>query len=215
MSSILRAAGSAAISLCVFAAAVETVPTVAFASASVTPPASETVYSDPSIINAPATQLVPMTDDAAAPAAPEMVEPVVKPASLRELVEAENTETALSKDEECLAGAIYFEAKNQSLEGQHAVAEVILNRTGSGRFPSSICGVVYQPSQFSFIRGGRMPSTNRNSTAWHEAVAVARVALEDRWETAASDALFFHATHVSPRWRLKRVATIGNHIFYR
>lgn len=215
MSPILRAAGSAAISLCVFAAAVEAVPSVAFASASVTNPTSETVISDPAIINAPVVQQVPVLEDAAAPAAPEAVEPDTKPVSLRALVDAQNTETALSKDEECLAGAIYFESKAESLEGQHAVAEVILNRAESGRFPTSICGVVYQPSQFSFVRGGKMPAINRDSSSWHQSVAVARVAMQERWDTAASDALFFHATRVSPRWKLKRVATIGNHIFYR
>lgn len=215
MSPILRAAGSAAISLCVFAAAVETVPSVAFASSAIMPPSSETLYSDPAVINAPPVDQVPVLDDAAAPAAPEMVDAEVKPASLRELVDAENTESALSKDEECLAGTIYFESKAESLEGQYAVAEVVLNRASSGRFPQSICGVVYQPSQFSFVRGGKMPEANRNSRAWHEAVAVARIAMNERWETEASDALFFHATRVSPRWKLKRVATIGNHIFYR
>ena len=60
-----------------------------------------------------------------------------------------------------------------------------------------------------------MPSINRDSRDWREAVAIARIAEKDRWESAASGALFFHATRVSPRWKLRRVATVGNHVFYR
>lgn len=131
------------------------------------------------------------------------------------MVAVQDTASALSREEECLAGAIYFESRSESLEGQHAVADVVINRAESGRFPSTICGVVYQPSQFSFVRGGRMPAISRSSTDWHEAVAIARIAINERWDSAAPNALFFHATRVSPRWRLKKVAVVGNHIFYR
>lgn len=179
------------------------------------PTSTETVLSVPAIINATETAQVPVPTDAADESAPEAVEPQKKFASLRELVAAEETEGTLTREEECLAGAIYFEAKSESLEGQHAVAEVIINRSESGRFPRTLCGVVYQPSQFSFVRGGRMPAINRGSRDWQEAVAIARVAMDESWESPAQDALFFHATRVSPRWRLKRVATIGNHVFYR
>lgn len=215
MSPTLRAASFAAVAFCVLAAAVEAAPSFASATEASVPTPSEIIISDPAIINAPSTAQVPALEDAVASPAPEAVEPTKKFASLRELIDAEDTERALSREEECLAGAIYFEAKSESLEGQHAVAEVVINRSESGRFPGTICGVVYQPSQFSFVRGGRMPAVNRNSRDWQEAVAVARVAMDDSWETPASDALFFHATRVSPRWKLKRVATIGNHVFYR
>ena len=117
---------------------------------------------------------------------------------------------------ECLAGAVYFELKGEPLQGQLSVAEVILNRTRSGRFPSSICGVVKQRSQFSFVRGGRFPPIARSSAAWRKAVGIARVAMQDLADGPAPRALFFHATYVSPGWRgLTRVATVGNHIFYR
>ncbi|RJF93734.1 cell wall hydrolase [Sphingomonas cavernae] len=215
MSPTLRAASFAAVAFCVFAAAVEAAPSIASAADVSVPTTSEITISDPAIISAPSTAQVPALTDAAEKSAPEAVEPSRKFASLRDLVDNVDTETALNRDEECLAGAIYFESKSESLEGQHAVAEVIINRSESGRFPGSICGVVYQPSQFSFVRGGRMPAINRDSRDWHEAVAVARVAMDEAWETSASDALFFHATRVSPRWKLKRVATIGNHVFYR
>lgn len=215
MSPVLRAASFAAVSFCALAAAVEAAPSIAWA-ASVTPPISETIISEPApVINAPSVAQVSVLEDAVATPAPETEEPIRKFASLRELIAAEDTESSLSREEECLAGAIYFESKSESLEGQHAVAEVIINRSESGRFPRTLCGVVYQPSQFSFVRGGQMPAINKNSRDWHEAVAVARVAMDESWDSAASDALFFHATRVSPRWRLKRVATIGNHVFYR
>lgn len=115
----------------------------------------------------------------------------------------------------CMAGAIYFESKGEPLAGQLAVAQVILNRTKSGRFPKSICSVVTQRGQFSFVRGGRMPNVNRSSAAYQKALAVARVAVDELWDSQAGKALYFHATSVSPRWRMARVAAIGHHVFYR
>lgn len=117
---------------------------------------------------------------------------------------------------DCLAGAVYYESKGEPLAGQLTVAEVVLNRASSGRFPTSICGVVRQPSQFSFVRGGRIPAAPRASAAWRTAVAIAHIAVEDLANGSAPRALFFHARRVSPGWRnLTRVATVGNHIFYR
>jgi len=93
---------------------------------------------------------------------------------------------------------------------------VVLNRSRSGRFPSTICGVVTQRGQFSFIRAGRFPPIARATAAWRKAVAIARIAMDDMADGPAPRALFFHATRVSPGWRgLTRVATVGNHIFYR
>ncbi len=124
------------------------------------------------------------------------------------------TETA-SREEECLAGAVYFEAKGEPLDGQLAVAQVIMNRTRSGRFPSSVCGVVFQPSQFSFVRGHGFPPIARESLNWRQAVAIAKIATDDMWDSSVDNALYFHARRVSPGWRLNRIATIGNHVFYR
>ena len=124
------------------------------------------------------------------------------------------TETA-TREEECLAGAVYFEAKGEPLDGQLAVAKVIMNRSRSGRFPSSVCGVVFQRSQFSFVRGNGFPQIARNSRNWREAVAIARIANNDMWDSSVDNALYFHARRVSPGWRLNRIATIGNHVFYR
>ena len=134
--------------------------------------------------------------------------------SLAELVAMQPT-TVTDAEMECLAGTVYFESKGESLAGQLAVAEVVINRKNSPRFPNSICGVVYQKSQFSFVRGGKMPAINKDSKAWRNAVAIAHIAMNEHWESPVKGSLFFHATYVSPGWRLTRTGTIGNHIFYR
>ena len=120
-----------------------------------------------------------------------------------------------SRELECLAVGIYFESKSEPLSGQLAVGEVIANRAESGRFPSTYCGVLFQRSQFSFIRGKSLPSVPRGSKQWQTAVAIAKIVDQDLKDSAVGNALFFHAKHVSPSWRLKRVASVGNHIFYR
>ena len=148
------------------------------------------------------------SSDGAAPAP-------VDAASLTQLVAATATPSALSNELACLAGAIYFEAKGETLAGQLAVGRVIVARAKSGRFPASYCGVVYQRSQFSFIQGHGMPAINKSGRAWNEAARIARIAHEGSWKSPVEGALFFHAARVSPNWHLTRVARIDNHIFYR
>lgn len=135
--------------------------------------------------------------------------------SLAELVAATDVSEPLSDEMHCLAGAIYFETRGEPLEGQLAVGRVIVNRANSPRFPSSYCGVVFQRSQFSFVRGGRMPAIKTGSLAWQRAKAIAKISVDGSWESPAKGALFFHANYVSPNWRLQRVAQVENHIFYR
>jgi spore germination cell wall hydrolase CwlJ-like protein len=185
--------------------------------------ASATISSDLAAPEAPAVEIfstdeVPSVpshadatlDDAAAVAS----QPLVR--TIPALVEAHADELTLDAEHECLAQAVYFESKGEPLEGQLAVAEVIMNRAASGRFPASICGVVKQKSQFSFVRGGRIPDAPRSSAAWRTAVAISSIALQDLAESRGSNAMFFHARYVSPGWRnLRRVGTIGNHVFYR
>ena len=137
------------------------------------------------------------------------------PRALTALVDEFQSASAVDTEMECLAGAIYFESKGEPLAGQLAVAEVVINRTRSGRYPTTLCGVVKQPSQFSFVRGGRIPSVPKDSALWRKAVAIAHIAINDLATSPAPKALSFHATRVSPRWNMKRVATVGNHIFYR
>jgi N-acetylmuramoyl-L-alanine amidase len=139
----------------------------------------------------------------------------IKAASLQALVSRYSATPLSGRESECLAGAIYFESKGEPLQGQLAVAEVILNRAKSGRFPASVCGVILQPGQFSFVRGGGFPPIARSSQGWREAVAITHVARNDEWDSGVGKALFFHARRVSPGWKLQRVAAVGNHVFYR
>lgn len=116
----------------------------------------------------------------------------------------------------CLASAIYFEARGESLEGQLAVAEVVLNRTRSGRYPATICAVVRQPAQFSFVRRGVIPRADPNCEHWRRAVAIARIAESRATRLLPENVLWYHANYVSPSWgrRLDRNRRIGAHIFY-
>jgi spore germination cell wall hydrolase CwlJ-like protein len=144
------------------------------------------------------------------------VEPeAISASSLAELVRAQDTSEPLNAEERCLAGAVYFESKGESLNGQLAVARVVMARAKSGRFPTTLCGVVYQKSQFSFVRGGGMPPIATGSNHWRNAVAISKIALDGSWKSPVEGALFFHARHVSPGWRLTRIGSIDNHIFYR
>lgn len=167
--------------------------------------------------SAPKADLIPAVTEhsTAAPQAEEAHEREGPGRSLGELVSTYASNDVLDAEHECLAGAVYFESKGEPLQGQLAVAEVILNRASSGKFPTSICGVVKQKSQFSFVRGGRIPPISKASAAWRKAVAIAHIAKKDLAEGGIGKAMFFHARYVSPRWRLTRVASIGNHIFYR
>jgi spore germination cell wall hydrolase CwlJ-like protein len=135
--------------------------------------------------------------------------------TLAAMVAGQDDDDALSSEEHCLATAIYYESRSESLAGQLAVGRVVVNRARSGRFPASLCGVVTQPGQFSFVRGGRLPEVGKNGAQWRNARAIAQIAIDDKWESPAEGALFFHASHVAPGWGKPRLARIDNHIFYR
>ena len=120
-----------------------------------------------------------------------------------------------SRELECLATGVYFESKGEPLKGQLAVGQVIANRAESGRFPSTYCGVLFQRGQFSFIHGRSLPHVSHSNRQWQTAVAIAKIVDQDLKDSVVGDALFFHARYVSPGWRLKRVASIGNHVFFR
>lgn len=154
--------------------------------------------------------VTPLADAPDADAAPA-------PRALGDLVARYAASDTADAEQECLAGAVYFEAKGEPLEGQLAVADVIINRSQSGRFPASLCGVVRQRSQFSFVRGGHIPAAPRASAAWRKAVAIAHIAQASLADSAAgARAMFFHASSVHPGWRgVTRIAAVGNHVFYR
>lgn len=121
-----------------------------------------------------------------------------------------------SRELECLATGVYFEAKSEPLAGQLAVGQVIANRAQSGgRFPSTYCGVLFQRGQFSFVHGHSLPSVSHDARQWQTAVAIAKIVDQGLKDLVIGNALFFHARYVSPGWHLKRVASIGNHVFFR
>jgi spore germination cell wall hydrolase CwlJ-like protein len=153
------------------------------------------------------------SDNAASVKATEVMPKSAK--SLAALVAMQNTKIPLDAQAHCLAGAVYFESKGESLAGQLAVAKVVMARAKSGRFASTLCGVVYQKSQFSFVRGGRMPAIDKNGRHWKNAVAISQIALANSWKSPVEGALYFHARYVSPGWRLSRLGAVDNHIFYR
>jgi len=159
-------------------------------------------------------------DDAAAPVLDDELsvveEPAVDPsANLDTMVASLRSSEPGSRELECLATGVYFESKSEPLSGQLAVGHVIANRASSGRFPSTYCGVLFQRGQFSFVRGKTLPSIPKSSRQWKTAVAIAKIVDQKLKESSVGQALFFHAKRVSPNWRLKRIASIGNHVFYR
>jgi hypothetical protein len=126
------------------------------------------------------------------------------------------TNAPLDEQTNCLATAVYFEARGESLEGQLAVARVVMNRAASGRYPSDWCSVVKQPYQFSFVRHGAFPQADTNCDAWRKAEAVAELAVANVVPSVGSNVLWYHANYVAPTWRhgLQEVQQIGAHIFY-
>ncbi|WP_430464980.1 cell wall hydrolase [Tabrizicola sp.] len=121
---------------------------------------------------------------------------------------------------QCLTKALYFEARGESLKGQFAVAEVILNRVDSPRYPNSVCGVVEQGGrggcQFSYHCDGAR-DVMREATAVETAARIARVMLDGAPRQLTYGATHFHTRAVSPNWSRKyeRTAAIGAHLFYK
>ncbi len=126
-------------------------------------------------------------------------------------------------EENCLARAVYFEARSESEMGQMAVAKVILNRTKDANYPKTICGVVYQGSQrrnscqFSFACDG-MPDDVKSPAAWAQSKRIAQKAIGGQLNMggAMNQATNYHADYVKPRWAksMRKLVKIGNHIFY-
>ncbi|MEM6833146.1 MAG: cell wall hydrolase [Sphingomonadales bacterium] len=128
----------------------------------------------------------------------------------------------LHPEAQCLAQAVYFEARSEPLEGQLAVAQVVLNRVMDERYPTTICGVVFQGEQrrhkcqFSFACDG-LSDRPRNPGAWDVAKAVSHVALNGYWDDVTATATHYHADYVMPYWGeiLEAHVQHGRHIFYR
>ncbi|WP_299146243.1 cell wall hydrolase [uncultured Tateyamaria sp.] len=122
----------------------------------------------------------------------------------------------------CLSEALYFEARGETVKGQFAVAEVIMNRVKSARFPSSVCGVINQGTgrkyqcQFTYTCDGA-PETIHEPRAFAQVGKVARTVLDGRAPDLTNGATHYHTTAVRPKWSrvYTKTAAIGVHVFYR
>ncbi|PWE30618.1 hypothetical protein DDZ14_15045 [Maritimibacter sp. 55A14] len=123
--------------------------------------------------------------------------------------------------QDCLAEALYFEARGEDILGQIAVAEVIVNRAASPLFPDTVCEVIHQGTgrrhacQFSYTCDGE-PEDIREPKAFSRALRLARYLLRSGLPGLTEGAVYYHARSVSPGWTesLPQVAQIGNHVFY-
>lgn len=136
-------------------------------------------------------------------------------------VSAQEPAVADASELQCLSEALYFEARGETLKGQFAVAEVILNRVDSPSYPRTVCGVVNQGSsgkgcQFSYACDGK-PEVITEARAFERAEKIAAIMLSGAPRGLTMGATHFHTAQVRPGWahRLPRTATIGAHLFYR
>lgn len=237
MISIYRAAGVAAASLGFAAAIASAAPSVAVennavqvapvytdhASATIADPANAVAGAQDGAAVQPGgiqkvgraiKALLPGQQYPAAPAPQPMPVPM-QPATLEQMVSGYTGSEQMNPEMDCLARAVYHEARGEPLEGQLAVANVVLNRAASGKYPQTWCEVVRQPWQFSFVRRGYIPGAPKNE-AWRKSVAIAHIASQRFAAGLTPDVLWYHADYVAPSWgrRLTRVAKIGAHIFY-
>lgn len=120
----------------------------------------------------------------------------------------------MDRELECLAYNIYHEARGEPKRGQLAVALVTLNRVDSKKYPDTICGVVYQKYQFSWTKNSWKFSKVRPNE-WKTSMKIAKEAYGNRYSLGYFKATHYHNTTVRPKWRLKKVAKIGKHIFYK
>jgi spore germination cell wall hydrolase CwlJ-like protein len=152
----------------------------------------------------PADQPAEASQAAPAPApAPAAPEQAARPATA--------TSGTMDSELNCLARVILYEAGAESRSGQLAVAQVVLNRTRSGRFPRTICGVINQRGQFASIRSFHP----RRDARWNRAMSIARAARDGERVGSVGNAMFFHAARVRPFTGRTRVARLGGHVFYR
>lgn len=154
---------------------------------------------------------------------PQDLDPEIDPALLHtETWLRAQDEATGGADWECLTEALYFEARGERADGLFAVAEVILNRVDSNRYPDTVCGVINQGTgrkhacQFSYTCDG-LPERVHEPQAWERVGKVARAMLTGAPRVLTDGALFYHANTVSPSWSLTKnlTSTIGDHPFYR
>jgi len=145
-------------------------------------------------------------------------------ASAEAIEQSEVTAAVRERQLTCLARNIYYEAGGEPFEGKVAVAQVTLNRANSSQFPGDICNVIYQKNkvyekvicQFSWVCETTHQTRPIHRSQWREAEEVAKkVFLENFRLPGLKDALYFHATYVSPNWKREKIQTVGRHIFYK
>lgn len=129
-----------------------------------------------------------------------------------EIVDTGSQQPYVDQELSCLAKTVYFETRGEPLNGQYAVAQVVLNRVNSEMYPNAICEVVYQQYQFSWTAS----YTNPSAEALTDSVAVAKDVLNGKLISEFSEVLSFHNTSVNPGWasRMTFVGQIGHHLFY-
>ena len=152
-------------------------------------------------------------------ATPDLIEPALWTAGWLEVQPVPEVGNAAALD--CLAEAIYFEARGEPVRGQFAVAEVILNRVGSNEFPDTVCGVIKQGTgaryrcQFTYTCDGK-PETVRDAAAYERGRKLSAITLASGAAELTDGALFYHTRAVNPFWAalFDRTTTIGAHHFY-
>jgi len=151
-----------------------------------------------------------------------LLEKATLPGVLNVLIRRDLYDGDFRRDQECLATAIYFEARGEPELGQRAVAQVVMNRVANPTYPDTVCGVIYQNvhwrnrCQFSFACDG-IPDRVRDRTRWELANRIAKETLiGDSYLKKIGHATHYHATYVRPRWirGMDRIDRIGRHIFY-
>lgn len=162
------------------------------------------------------TDIVVVTEQPEIPEVPTPEE-LYSQASFLDVVPSGNTIRYTDQDLFCLAKNIYHEARGESTLGKYAVAQVTINRVRHPEFSNTICGVVHEPYQFSWTINRSVRWSRPSGPAWNESMEIARQVLQDGVVVKGMEnALFFHATYVRPGWRnVRRLATIGAHVFYR
>jgi spore germination cell wall hydrolase CwlJ-like protein len=160
--------------------------------------------------------------------APAAVAAVIAPESVRVIPAAVDSVTAVANvindaQTQCLAEAMYYEARGEGVRGEKAIADVVFNRMHSGLYPRSICGVVHEGAgieggcQFSFTCNGEMLATKtRHDWVRARVLAAAIISGVIKLDDETGGAISYHANYVDPDWsNMVRTVQIGNHIFYR
>lgn len=124
---------------------------------------------------------------------------------------SQNVVQYITEHVDCMAKAIYYEARGEGQRGMVAVGHVIVNRTKSDKYPSDICDVVYQRNQFSWTRN---PPKINNHGLMDKAYEIAMKVLRGDTKDPTKGALSFHSSSIDPGWEKRPKAVIGNHIFY-